>query len=64
MTGGGHSAPAGEHRLEEVCLPPASETLTLSKSVGTFFHPLLTWSKVGHQDYFTVGNYATNAVLW
>ena len=30
VTGGGHSAPAGEHRLEEVCLPPASETLTLS----------------------------------
>ena len=65
MTGRGHSTPAGEHQLEEVCVPPASGIITLSTMGRTFFSSatLLACSKVGHQDYFTVGNFATNAVL-
>ena len=46
-------------------MPPASGIITLSTMGRTFFSSatLLACSKVGHQDYFTVGNFATNAVL-
>ena len=42
-------------------MPPASGVITLFHIFSSATP--LACSKVGHQDYFTVGNFATNAVL-